>query len=216
MAAKIRYRDVYKRAWTDWVNAHRKKWRTLGIYAALIGLGAILHFLFRGWTEVKEELPLVFFYALAPPLVWALATALWKFHLAPFHFLKQIEVEVDAIEAERDELKRAMTDLDTWENTDENLCRCIELGEQLIRFINSPVTWGNITEVHDRFSRWLANTREALAQIQPGWGSRFCVDPDVLLLDLGSPEVCQLMRGYVGRLNEIQDRHRRRHPLSHD
>lgn len=216
VAAKTRYRDVSKRAWTDWVNAHRKKWRTLAIYAALIGIGPILHFVFQGWDKVKDELPLVFFYALAPPLVWALVTAVWKLHIAPFHFLQQVEVKADTIAVERDELKLAMTDLDTWEESDEILCRCIELGEQLIRFTDSTTTWNNITEVHDRFVRWLANTQEALQQVQPAWASRFCVDPHVLLVDLAVPELCQMLRGYVGRLNQIQDRHRRRHPLSRD
>lgn len=215
MAAKIRYRDVSKRAWADWVDAHRKKWRTLAIYAALIGIGPILHFVFQGWDKVKDELPLVFFYALAPPFVWELTSLLWKLYIAPYKFLKDVQARSDAIAEERDELKSAMTDLDTWEKSDEILCRCIELGEQLNRFIDAAITWDNLTEVYDGIERWVANTRKALQQVRPDWASRFSGDANVVLSDLPVPALCELVQGYVDRLSEIRGRHQQRHPSTH-
>lgn len=208
----IRYRDVSKRAWEDWVSTHRKRWRTFGVYAVLIVIGPFLQLLFQGWTEAKEELPMVVFYALGPPIVWALGTLLWKLFLAPYHLLKREEARANAMAVELNELQTVLIDIQLWEDSDGVLDRCIELGEQLIGFTSSPTTWDDISEVHDRFGRWFANSGDALEEIRPEWASHFSADGTLDFTGLSVPALCDLMRGFIDRLRQIQGRHRMRHP----
>lgn len=212
MEARIRYRDVSKRACADWVHTHRKKWRTFGIYAALIVIGPLLQLVFQGWTDTKEELPMVVFYALGPPIVLALGTLLYKLYLAPFHFLRREQARADLIAAELHELQTASTDMRLWEDLDAVLHRCIELGEQLIRFTMSPTTWDTISEVHNRFGDWVTKVHDGLTDVRPEWASHFSADGTLEFTGLSVPALCDLMRGFIDRLRQIQDRHRMRHP----
>lgn len=207
MATTTRYRDISKQGWSDWLGDHRKKLPTFGVYAALSIIGFLLRIVINGWPIEIAQLPLVIIFSVVPPFIWALITLLWKIYITPYQLLV-------GAEEERDKLKKELTDIQRWEALDEILYRYIELGEQLLGFADSIHKWASISEVHDRFGHWVSNTHDALEEVRPEWASRFHTDG---YLDLGgqsTPDLCEMIRGFIKRLHQIRKRHEKRHPTT--
>lgn len=209
MATKTRYRDISKQAWSDWLGDHRKKLPTFGVYTALGVISLGIQIAVKTWAVAIKQLPFVFVTSLGPPVIWAVITLVWKFYITPYHLLV-------GAEAERDKLKKELTDVQHWEELDAILYRYIELGEQLIGFTGNALAWDHVSEVHSRIQDWVGNTHIALDEVRPEWATQFHTDTHIKLEGLSVPVLCNIIQGFIDRLHQIRNRHEKRHPISKD
>lgn len=93
MQRPTRYRDVFRRGWRDTVAYHKRKVVPVLGYLLMIGLGVLVHRVFRPWPEVQQEVMIFVWYFASPAVGLAVTVFLWNLHIAPYRMLKEYEAK---------------------------------------------------------------------------------------------------------------------------